>query len=59
MVLPVGFYFGVLAWFVIIFVLKGFYTINQNQRAVKTIFGRAQRIHGKTTLDDPISQNLS
>jgi regulator of protease activity HflC (stomatin/prohibitin superfamily) len=53
-----GFYFGVLAWFVIVCVLKGFYTINQNQRAVKTVFGRAQRIKGKTTLDDPISGNL-
>ncbi len=59
MAIPVGFYYGVLAWFVIVFVLRGFYTINQNQRAVKTIFGRAQRIRGKTTLDDPISQNLS
>jgi regulator of protease activity HflC (stomatin/prohibitin superfamily) len=58
MEIPGGFYFGVLAWFVIVCVLRGFFTVNQNQRAVKTIFGRAQRIKGKTTLDDPISGNL-
>lgn len=51
--------YGVLLWFFVRFVLTGFYTVDQNQRAVKTIFGRAQRIPGKTTLDDPISESLS
>ncbi len=59
MVIPIGVYVGLLAWFVIVFILRGFYIINQDQRAVKTVFGRAQRIHGKSTLQDPISEGLS
>ena len=53
-----GFLLGALAWFVIGCVLGGFYTVNQNERAVKTRFGRADRIEGKTTLDDPVSAAL-
>ena len=48
-----GIILGFLAWFFIRYVLTGFYTVDQNERAVKTSFGRAIR-HGKgTTLDDP------
>ena len=32
--------------------------MDQNERAVKTSFGRADRLPGKTTLDDPISESL-
>lgn len=39
-------------------VLGGIYTVEQNERAVITSFGRAQRIGDLTTLDDPISQSL-
>lgn len=53
-----GFFVGFLAWFFLRYVLSGFYTVNQNERAVKTSFGRAQRIKGKTTLDDPIAEFL-
>lgn len=49
---------GILVWFFLRCVLGGFYIVNQNERAVKTTFGRAQRIRGKTTLDDPISEKL-
>jgi len=49
---------GVLVWFILRCILGGFYIVNQNERAVKTVFGRAQRIKGKTTLDDPISEKL-
>jgi len=59
MAIPAGFYLGLLIWFVVVFILKGFYIINQDQRAVKTVFGRAQRIGGKSTLHDPIAQNLT
>ncbi|MBV9126498.1 MAG: SPFH domain-containing protein, partial [Verrucomicrobia bacterium] len=49
-----GLIFGFLAWFVVRYLLAGFYTVNQNERAVKTSFGRAQRLDGqRTTLDDP------
>jgi uncharacterized membrane protein YqiK len=53
-----GVVLGFLAWFIIRFVFTGFYIVNQNQRAVKTVFGRAQRVENKTTLDDPISELL-
>lgn len=49
---------GALAWFVVRCVLRGFYIVNQNERAVKTVFGKAQRIKNMTTLDDPISEKL-
>jgi len=51
-------FLGALAWFIARCVLGGFYIVNQNERAVKTVFGKAQRIKGKTTLDDPIADNL-
>jgi regulator of protease activity HflC (stomatin/prohibitin superfamily) len=33
--------------------------VDQNERAVKTIFGRADRVPDKTTLDDPIAESLN
>jgi regulator of protease activity HflC (stomatin/prohibitin superfamily) len=55
----VGIFIGLLLWFVVRCVLFGFYTIDQNQRAIKTRFGRAVRVPGgKTTLDDPIAEFL-
>lgn len=51
--------FGMLAYLFLRTVLSGIYTIQQSERAVKTSFGRAQRIGDKTTLDDPIGQELS
>jgi regulator of protease activity HflC (stomatin/prohibitin superfamily) len=49
---------GFLAWVVVRCVFTGFFTVNQNQRAVKTVFGRAQRVGNLTTLDDPVSEFL-
>ncbi|WP_309723610.1 SPFH domain-containing protein [Armatimonas sp.] len=54
-----GIIIGFIAWIVVRCVLTGFYTVNQNERAVKTIFGRAQRVGALTTLDDPIAESLS
>ena len=54
----VGAIFGFIAWFLTRYLLAGLFTVDQNERAVKTIFGRAERIPGKTTLDDPISEHL-
>jgi regulator of protease activity HflC (stomatin/prohibitin superfamily) len=53
-----GLMIGILAWFLVRFFLTGFFTVEQNERAVKTSFGRAERIPGVTTLDDPISTPL-
>lgn len=59
MTILVGFGIGFLGWFLVSFFVEGLYTVDQNERAVKTVFGRAQRIEGMTTLDDPISACLS
>src|SRR6266702_6471740 len=54
-----GFLLGLVAWFLLRIVLMGVYTVDQNERAVKTRFGRAVRVPSdKTTLDDPISEAL-
>ncbi len=57
--LPTGVVIGFLAWFTVRYVIAGFYTVDQNERAVKTRFGRAYRIKDATTLDDPIAQFLN
>jgi regulator of protease activity HflC (stomatin/prohibitin superfamily) len=56
--IPVGLFFGFVLWFLVRYLAAGVYTVNQGERAVKTSFGRAQRIGG-STLDDPISEGLS
>lgn len=55
----IGFLLGVFLWFGFRVLLGGIYTVAQNERAVKTSFGRAERVPGgATTLDDPVSQFL-
>ncbi len=51
-----GIIIGFLAWFVIRYGVFGFYTVDQNERAVKTVFGRAQRLTGAPPSPD---DNLS
>ncbi len=53
-----GFVIGAFAWFLLRVVAFGLYTVNQNERAVKTSFGRAQRIGTANTLEDPSAQFL-
>lgn len=48
-----GCFVGFVAWFLLNYLVAGIYTVDQNERAVKTSFGRAQRIEGQTTLNDP------
>jgi len=59
MIAILGLFFGWAFWFLVRCVLTGFFTVEQNQRAVITTFGRAQRIRGKTTLDLPMAEQLS
>jgi len=54
-----GIIFGVGLYFIVRCVLTGFFTVDQNERAVKTSFGRAERVSDTaTTSDDPISEFL-
>jgi regulator of protease activity HflC (stomatin/prohibitin superfamily) len=50
---------GFITWFLVRYLVAGIYTVAQNERAVKTRFGRAERVGKLTTLDDPISESLS
>jgi regulator of protease activity HflC (stomatin/prohibitin superfamily) len=54
----VGIVIGLVIWFLVRYLAGGIYTVDQNERAVKTSFGRAERIPGATTLNDPISAGL-
>lgn len=36
-----GIVFGFVVWFLMRYLVAGIYTVDQNERAVKTIFGRA------------------
>lgn len=59
MLVATGFLIGAGLWFLVRCILTGIYTVDQNERAVKTVFGRAQRIPGdRSTLEDPISEHL-
>ncbi len=46
MSITLGCMFGFLAWFTVRYLVFGVYTVDQNERAVKTSFGRAQRLSG-------------
>ena len=59
MAILLGILIGAFLWFLVRVVLFGIYTVDQNQRAVKTIFGRADRVPGgATTLNSPIAEHL-
>jgi len=55
----VGFVLGFVAWFIVRYLLAGLYTVDQNERAVKTVFGRAQRLHDEATVDEALAQALT
>ncbi len=59
MSISLGLIVGFILWFLVRYLAAGIYTVNQNERAVKTSFGRAQRLGNSTTLNDPIAQGLT
>jgi regulator of protease activity HflC (stomatin/prohibitin superfamily) len=52
-------FLGFIVWFLMRYLVAGIYTVAQNERAVKTRFGRAERIGNLSTLEDPISDSLN
>lgn len=40
-------------------VRAGFFTVQQNERAVLSSFGRAERLKGRTSLNSPVSEHLN
>ena len=55
----IGSALGFVVWFLSRYLIGGLYTVDQNERAVKTIFGRADRVPDMTTASDPISELLT
>ena len=55
-----GILVGFVAWFVVRYLLAGLYTVDQNERAVKVTFGRAERLApGLKTDVGPLSEGLT
>jgi regulator of protease activity HflC (stomatin/prohibitin superfamily) len=54
-----GMIIGFGAWFILRYVLSAFYTVDQNERAVKTVFGRAERVGTVTTAQTPLGETLT
>ncbi|HEU5087939.1 MAG TPA: SPFH domain-containing protein [Roseiflexaceae bacterium] len=57
MSIPLGVLFGFVVWFLVRYLVAGIYTVDQNERAVKTIFGRAERLPPLQG-DDPLLEYL-
>ena len=57
--IPMGCLLGFVAWFLVRYLVAGIFTVDQNERAVKTSFGRAQRVGSATTAEDPVSAALT
>jgi regulator of protease activity HflC (stomatin/prohibitin superfamily) len=54
-----GILLGVVLYLIVRLLVRGFFTVGQNERAVKTSFGRAQRVReGLTTLELPLAESL-
>lgn len=54
-----GIILGLSLYLILRVVVVGFYTVGQNERAVKTVFGRAERLEGMFTSEDPIANSLN
>lgn len=50
---------GFVAWFLVRYLVAGFYTVNQNERAVKTSFGRAERVADAMTVQHDARRQTS
>jgi regulator of protease activity HflC (stomatin/prohibitin superfamily) len=59
MAVTLGLIAGFVAFFLTYCLLGGLYTVNQNERAVITNFGKAERLNRQTTLDLLIAEALN
>jgi len=59
MSIALGFLLGFIVWFIIRYLLTALYTVDQNERAVKTIFGRAERVGSARTADSALGETLT
>lgn len=58
--ITLGIALGFILYIIVRIIIKGFYVVEQNERAVKTTFGKAERLTGLSTLDIPdFSESLS
>lgn len=54
-----GMLVGLLAWLAVRYGLSCLYTVDQNERAVKTVFGRVQRVGEAMTAQSALGESLS
>lgn len=54
-----GVSFGLLAFFVVRYLIFGIFTVDQNERAVKTVFGKAQRLNEGNAIAGSLDEGLS
>ena len=54
-----GMLVGFIAWFVLRYILTSFYTVDQNERAVKTVFGRAERVGSAMNANSALGETLT
>ncbi|HEY0791562.1 MAG TPA: SPFH domain-containing protein [Chthoniobacterales bacterium] len=59
MAILLGVLFGFATFLAVYCLLGGLYSVNQNERAVVTSFGRAERLRGADTLSLPIAEGLT
>jgi len=59
MSITIGCTVGFVAWFVVRYLIFGVFTVEQNERAVKTSFGRAQRLPGAPSINLPEAAGMS
>jgi len=59
MIIFLGCSVGFIAWFLVRYLLAGLYTVDQNERAVKTSFGRAECVGTAMTAELPFAESFT
>lgn len=54
-----GIVVGFVVWLIFRYLLTALYTVDQNERAVKTVFGRAERVGTATTANTVLGETLT